>query len=67
MNTEVINQYGKKIDFETTVQYMDDDIRNRLNYYLAPCTEQEFFDAYAQAHVKQFGEEWELAKSNPVY
>ena len=46
---------------------MDDDIREELAAELAPCTEQEFFTAYAKAHAEKFGEEWELDKKNPVY
>ena len=46
---------------------MDDDIREELTAELAPCTEQEFFTAYAKAHAEKFGEEWELDKENPVY
>lgn len=46
---------------------MDDDLREELNADLAPCTEQEFFEAYAKAHEAKFGDEWELAKENPCY
>ena len=46
---------------------MDDDLREELNADLAPCTEQEFFEAYAKAHEAKFGDEWELAKETPCY
>nr|DAM50520.1 MAG TPA: hypothetical protein [Caudoviricetes sp.] len=46
---------------------MDEEIRENLNYKMAPCTDQEFFDAYTKAHEEKFGEVWELAKKNPCY
>lgn len=46
---------------------MDDDLREELNADLAPCAEQEFFEAYEKAHENKFGDEWELAKENPCY
>ena len=63
----VININGHELDFESAVQYMDDEIREDLHGELAPCTEQEFFSAYEQAHEKKYGEEWELSKGNPVW
>jgi hypothetical protein len=64
---DVKNQHGKELDFDATVVLMDDDIREQLHNDLAPCTEQEFFDAYAKAHEEKFREEWELAKPNPTW
>lgn len=64
---KVINKNGTEIDFEAAVMHMDDDIREKLHREIAPCTEQEFFAAYEQAHEQAFGEEWELSKSNPCY
>lgn len=63
----VTNTYGTEINYEVAVELMDDDIREELTAELAPCTEQEFFTAYAKAHAEKFGEEWELDKENPVY
>ena len=63
----VKNNYGVEIEWSTAVNLMDDDLREELNANLAPCTEQEFFEAYAKAHENKFGEEWELAKENPCY
>lgn len=63
----VVNEYGVSIDYEIAVNLMDRELCEELNYKLAPCTEQEFFDAYAKAHEEKFGEEWELAKENPCY
>ena len=63
----VKNNYGVEIDWNTAVYLMDDDLREELSADLAPCTEQEFFEAYEKAHENKFGEEWELAKENPCY
>jgi len=63
----VINQYGKEIDFDAAVNIMDDDLREQLNNELAPCTNQKFFEAYANAHLEKFDEEFEPNKANPVW
>lgn len=63
----VINLAGTEICYEAAVMYMDDDIREQLNFELAPCTEQEFFTAYEKAHEEKYGEEWWLSKANPVW
>ena len=64
---KVMNNYGTEIEWSTAVNLMDDDLREGLNADLAPCTEQEFFEAYEKAHEAKFGDEWELAKENPCY
>lgn len=62
------NQHGVEIDMEAAANnMMDDDLREKLHAELAPCTKQKFFSAYAKAHLKKFGEEWELNKANPVW
>lgn len=63
----VINEYGQLIHYDVAVNMMDDDLREELHFELAPCTDQEFFEAYAKAHQEKFGEVWELSKANPVY
>lgn len=63
----VTNEYGQELDYEAAVNLMDDDIREALHMELAPCTDQQFFDAYTKAHAEKYGEEWELAKANPVW
>lgn len=65
--SNVINQHGRELNFDAAVILMDDEIRESLHTKLAPCTDQQFFDAYAKAHEKKFGEEWELAKANPQW
>lgn len=46
---------GRPIEFDVLVNLMDDDLREQLHADLAPCTEQEFLDAYCKAHYKHFG------------
>lgn len=64
---KVINMNGTEINYEAAVELMDDEIREDLNFELAPCTEQELFTAYEKAHAEKYGEEWELSKENPCY
>lgn len=64
---KVVNEWGIEFDYELAVNLMDDDLREELNFQIAPCTEQEFFTAYVQSHTDKFGEEWELAKQNPAF
>ena len=57
----IVNSWGKKIaendgDWDAIVNYMDRDIAEALHLKLAPCTNQEFFNAYCKAHEKKFGE-----------
>ena len=63
----VKNNYGTEIEWNAALALMDDDLREEVSADLAPCTEQEFFEAYEKAHENKFGEEWELAKENPCY
>lgn len=65
--TTITNEFGVEINFEAAVNSMDDEIREMLHQEIAPCTDQEFFDAYCKAHEDKFDEEWELAKENPVF
>ena len=53
---------GKTIDFDAAVNLMDDEIREELDAKMAPCTDQEFMDAYVQAHAAKYdGEEFQVA------
>ena len=61
----VKNKNGYELNFEATVDFMIDEIREKLHNEIAPCTEQEFLSAYEEAHEKATGEEWELSKENP--
>lgn len=63
----VINPFGEVIPANVAAQLMDDDLREALHHKMAPCCEQDLFNAYCSAHREKFGEVWELAKSNPCY
>lgn len=64
---EVINKNGAEINYAAAINYMDADLREQLHSELAPCTEQEFFTAYEQAHEEKYGDEWFLSEENPVW
>lgn len=63
----VMNGYGVELNFDAAVQMMDADIREELHGELAPCTEQEFFDAYCSVYEKRFGEPFFLDSPNPQW
>lgn len=65
--TNVINKYGVKVDYHIAVDFMEDDeLREQLHMELAPCSNQEFFDAYAKAYEEKYGEGWILSEPNPT-
>lgn len=50
---------GEEVCFDVCVNLMDDEIREALHDRMAPCTEQEFLDAYVEAHAAKYdGEEF---------
>ena len=62
---KVINMNGTEINYEASVELMDDEIRESICGTVD--SEQEFFTAYENAHAEKYGEEWELSKENPCY
>ena len=48
------------MSYEAAVNLMDDELRELLHANLAPCSEQEFFDAYLDAHCVKYGEEFRI-------
>ena len=62
----VINKNGATIDFEAALMLMDVDIMRWLEY-IEPESDQDYFTAYEEIHLKKYGEEWELSKANPTY
>ena len=46
------------MDYKVAEMLMDDDVREELRAKLAPCTEEEFLEAYKKAHKKKYGEEF---------
>lgn len=66
-NLTVFNAHHVDIDFDVAVSLMDDELREEIHNNIAPCSDQDFFEAYEKAHQEKFGEEWELSKANPCY
>lgn len=67
MKNTVTNASGTQIDYNAAVALMDEETREELAAELAPCTDQEFFTAYEEAHLVKFGAPWELSKPNPIF
>ena len=49
---------GIELSMDAVVALMDDDIREELHMEIAPCTEQEFVDAYCVKHFEKYGEDY---------
>ena len=64
---KVTNKHGVEIFYNVAESLMDDEIRENLHNKLAPCTEQNFFNAYEKEHLKKYGEAWVLSEKNPQY
>lgn len=56
----IIDQNGNKIDYEAAVSLMDDNICEELHGEIAPCTDQEFYDAYCERHKEVYEEEFRV-------
>lgn len=55
---KTITLHGEQIDMDVAVNLMDDQIREELHEKMAPCTEQEFIDAYVKCHLIKHSEEF---------
>lgn len=51
--------YNDKVDFETLVELMDDEIREKVHNEIAPCTEQKFINKYIKEHEKKYSEKFQ--------
>ena len=58
MKTVILN--NEEVNFDACVNLMDDEIREAIHAELAPCTEQEFLDAYVDRHYDKYGEQFEI-------
>jgi hypothetical protein len=56
----VIDRNGRPVSYEAAVNLMDDELRELLHANLVPCSEQEFYDAYLDAHLVKYGEEFRI-------
>lgn len=59
-NESKVELNGRQVFFSSAVVLMDDDLREYLHSQIAPCGDQEFLDAYAEAHLAKFGEEFQV-------
>lgn len=57
----VQDEDGRTVDYAAAVELMDDDLREELHMEMAPCSNQEFYDAYVKAHAAKFnGEKFQI-------
>ena len=54
----VKNVHGNPVNYSAMVVLMDNELREELHEKLSPCSDQEFFEAYAKAHKEKFGEDF---------
>ena len=57
MSAKEIIEYGL---YEAAVTYMDDEIREDLHAELAPCTDEEFLEAYMERHLEKYEEDFQI-------
>lgn len=60
--SRVRNINGALVEFEYAVPLMDDELRESIHASLSPCSEQEFYTAYEQAHFKKYLEDFICSK-----
>ena len=53
---EMINRFN----WEVIASYMDDEIREKLHFKLAPCSNEEFLVEYLALHYKKYGSEFSI-------
>ena len=58
MKNVILN--GHEVDFEACANLMDTELREELHAELAPCSEQEFLDAYIVRHAAKFSEDFTI-------
>lgn len=54
----MVNVNGNEVSMDAAVMLMDDEIREAVNFDIAPCTEQEFVDEYCKRHFEKYGEKF---------
>ena len=61
MDQYVEDEGGHMIDYDAAVALMAAGLREQLHRELAPCTNQEFYDAYVKAHAAKYnGEKFQI-------
>ena len=57
----VQDEDGRTVNYAAAVELMDDDLREQLHAEMAPCSNQEFYDAYVKAHAEKYnGEKFQI-------
>ena len=57
----VQDEDGRTVNYAAAVELMDDELREQLHREMAPCTNQEFYDAYVKAHAEKYnGEKFQI-------
>ena len=57
----VINKRTNQVEeFDIFENYMDDELRERAAWEIAPCSEQEFIDRYVVLHYEAYAEEFQV-------
>lgn len=54
----VKDERGRWIDFDVASALMDEEICEQLHSDQAPCSDQQFFDAYCEAHMEKYDEDF---------
>ena len=57
MRSYVRNQLGKLIDYDAAEMMMDAEICEEL-HYMAPCSNQKFYNAYCEKHKEKYNEDF---------
>lgn len=57
---QVVEMYGRWVYYNAAENMMDDEIREELHNELAPCTNQEFMDAYLARHLTKYQEQFKI-------
>ena len=65
--TTVKNEHGIEFKMDAVLNMMDLELNQELHGQYNFDNDQELFDTYAKAYEEKFGEEWELAKPNPIW
>ena len=61
----VENEAGVRFEWNQAKKLMEKEICEQLDKKIMPCTEQEYFNAYAEAYEEKYEEEWSLAQVHP--
>lgn len=57
----VVNKRTNQVEeFNIYVNYMDDELRERVAWELAPGSDKDFMDRYVYLHYETFAEEFEI-------